>query len=49
MIQFFKKTEPKKAKNTLLEIEAIYKALVETTGTGYVIIDTEGKVVDANE
>jgi PAS domain S-box-containing protein len=28
--------------------EAQYRALVETTGTGFVIIDTEGRVMDAN-
>lgn len=28
--------------------ETLYRALVETTGTGYVIVDAEGRVVDAN-
>lgn len=26
----------------------LYKALVETTNTGYVVVDTDGKVIDAN-
>ncbi len=32
----------------LRESEEKYRALVETTGTGYVIIDSEGRVLDAN-
>ncbi|MFZ1935642.1 MAG: PAS domain S-box protein [Thermoguttaceae bacterium] len=32
----------------LAESEAKYRLLVETTGTGYLILDEEGKVVDAN-
>ncbi|PIR13996.1 hypothetical protein COV49_00380 [Candidatus Falkowbacteria bacterium CG11_big_fil_rev_8_21_14_0_20_39_10] len=47
MTQFFK-TKPKKAENALQESVVIYRALIETTGTGYVIIDTESKVIDAN-
>ena len=45
---FFDITERKKAENMLRESEAIYRTLVETTDTGYVIIDTEGRVIDAN-
>lgn len=32
----------------LRETEANYRALVETTDTGYVILDAEGRVLDAN-
>ena len=45
---FFDITERKKAENMLRESEDIYRTLVETTDTGYVIIDTEGRVIDAN-
>jgi PAS domain S-box-containing protein len=33
----------------LQESEAKYRGLVETTGTGYLILDREGRVVDANQ
>ena len=32
----------------LRENEEKYRSLIETTNTGYVIIDPEGKVLDAN-
>ena len=32
----------------LRESESLYRALIETTGTGYVIVDGHGKVIDAN-
>jgi PAS domain S-box-containing protein len=41
-------TKHKQAEEELKASEELYKALVETTGTGYVIIDTEGRVLDAN-
>ena len=41
-------TERKRAEDSLRESEEKYKALIETTGTGYVIIDAEGRVLDAN-
>ena len=41
-------TERNRTDETLRESERKYRALVETTGTGYVIIDVEGKVLDAN-
>ena len=37
-----------RAQEALQESESIYRALIETTDTGYVIIDSEGAVVDAN-
>jgi PAS domain S-box-containing protein len=41
-------TERKRAAETLRTSEAKYRALIETTKTGYLILDMEGKVVDAN-
>jgi PAS domain S-box-containing protein len=40
--------ERKQAEEALRESEQKYKALVETTETGFLILDTEGRVVDAN-
>jgi PAS domain S-box-containing protein len=37
-----------RAEAKLHESEQTYRALVETTGTGYVILDKEGRVLDAN-
>lgn len=37
------------SESALRERERKYRALVETTGTGYVILDVEGRVVDANQ
>ena len=42
-------TERKIAEAALAESEAKYRQLVETTDTGYLILDAEGLVVDANE
>ena len=42
-------TEHKQAEAVLRESEEKYKALIETTGTGYVILNPEGKVLAANE
>jgi PAS domain S-box-containing protein len=33
----------------LRESEEKYRGIIETTNTGYVIVDTEGKVIDANQ
>ena len=41
-------TESKRAEVALKESEEKYKDLVETTETGYLIVDAQGKVVDAN-
>ena len=38
----------REAEKSLRESETLYRALIETTGTGYVVIDTEGRVLDAN-
>ena len=37
-----------KAEAALQESEAQYRTLIETTGTGFVILDEQGRVVDAN-
>ncbi|MBN2574767.1 MAG: PAS domain S-box protein [Deltaproteobacteria bacterium] len=37
-----------RAEAALLESERKYKALVETTATGFVIVDRQGRVLDAN-
>jgi PAS domain S-box-containing protein/putative nucleotidyltransferase with HDIG domain len=39
----------KQREDALKESDSIYRALIETTDTGYVIIDSEGAVVDANQ
>lgn len=36
------------AERALRESESLYRALVETTRTGYVVLDMEGRVTDAN-
>ena len=45
LAQFIKR---KRAEEALRESEEKYRALIETTGTGYVITDMQGRVVDAN-
>jgi PAS domain S-box-containing protein len=41
-------TERKRADKALRQGEAKYRALIETTGTGSVIVDGNGRVIDAN-
>ncbi len=41
-------TERNRASETLARSERHYRTLVELTGTGYVIIDLQGRVLDAN-
>ena len=41
-------TERKRTEKILQDRERQYRALIETTNTGYVIIDEAGKVLDAN-
>ena len=41
-------TERKRAEETLRESEQTYKALIDTTSTGYLMINSQGQVVDAN-
>ncbi|MBA4392709.1 MAG: hypothetical protein C0407_04060, partial [Desulfobacca sp.] len=42
-------TQRKLAEKALEESEGLYRALIETTNTGYVVLDHEGRVLDANE
>ena len=42
-------TERNRAETVLRASEQKYRRLIETTGTGYVIIDDQGRVIDANQ
>ena len=42
-------TERKRAEATLQKNLTLYQGLIETTDTGFVILDQEGKVLDANQ
>ncbi|MCX6063283.1 MAG: PAS domain S-box protein [Caldiserica bacterium] len=42
-------SERKRADEALLQSELKYRTLVEMTGTGYLILDSQGRVLDANQ
>ena len=42
-------TDLKRAEEALIETEGKYKAVIETTSTGYVMLDTQGRVLEAND
>ncbi|MDR3629067.1 MAG: PAS domain S-box protein [Desulfocapsaceae bacterium] len=42
-------TERKRAEQALQKSEDKYRKIIETTGTGYVILDDQGRVIDANQ
>jgi PAS domain S-box-containing protein len=42
-------TQRQAAEKALIESEEQYRALIETTNTGFVILDAAGRVLDANE
>ena len=42
-------TGKKQAEEAQKESEKLYKTLVDTTGTGFVVIDADGRVIDANQ
>ena len=42
-------TDLKRAEEALSETEGKYRAVLETTSTGYVMLDEQGRVLDANE
>ena len=42
-------TERKKGEDALRHSEATHRALIEMTNTGFVVVDSEGRVIDAND
>lgn len=47
-VMFEDVTKRAAAEKSLWESESLYRALVETTGTGYVVVNAQGNVLDAN-
>jgi len=42
-------TEQRKAEKALLESEAKYRTIIETTQDGFFVVDAKGRIIDANE
>lgn len=42
-------TERRRAEEALRQSEEKYRTIIETTGTGYVVVNQEGEVLDANQ
>src|SRR4051812_33386229 len=41
-------TKRRRSEEALRDIENDYRTLIETTGAGFLILDSEGRVIDAN-
>jgi PAS domain S-box-containing protein len=49
VVTFLDITEHKQAEEALRQSEEKHRALIETTDTGYLILDAQGRVIDANK